>query len=70
VKELTKKILKALGEAQREKRRVELGSLTLAVGARRHDVRLILSQLHNEGYFDVLSMRLTLTGFALATSVS
>ena len=62
-------ILQALAKAQFEGRRTDLDELIREVGARRADVRSALSALHREGYLDVLRMRLTMRGFAIASAL-
>jgi DNA-binding IclR family transcriptional regulator len=39
------------------------------VGARRPDVRRVVSRLHEEGFVDALRMRLTLAGLTLASAL-
>ena len=62
-------VLAALARAQVDGRLASLETLVAAVGARRGDVRSTLSQLHREGYLDVLRMRLTLAGFAIGCAL-
>jgi DNA-binding IclR family transcriptional regulator len=49
-------------------RAVTLADVARAVGARRADVRRVVTRLHQEGYVDALRMRPTLAGLALATA--
>ena len=63
-------LLRALAHAQREGIRVDLDTLVQTVQARRPDVRKALSQLHQEGLLDVMTMRLTLAGFAVGASLA
>ncbi|MGZ3475705.1 MAG: hypothetical protein ACXWUG_16635 [Polyangiales bacterium] len=53
-----------------EDRRSNLDTLTEALGAPRAEVRAVLTALHQEGYIEVLRMRLTLEGFALGIALS
>ena len=63
-------ILRAMSLAQREGRRVDLEGLTVELGARRADVRGVLSTMHRQGLLDVTKMRLTLSGFAMGASLA
>jgi biotin operon repressor len=62
-------ILQALALAQTEGRIVNLESLTDDLKVRRKDIRAAVSQLHREGMLDVLTMRLSLRGFAIGRSL-
>src|SRR5262245_53814981 len=63
-------LLRELTTASRVSHRPTLDDLAVAVGARRSDVRQMLSALHREGLVDVLHMRPTLAGFALGRAAS
>jgi hypothetical protein len=62
-------VLRALAEAQRDGRILDLDAIVLALGVRRVDVRSVVSALHREGLVDALRMRLSLRGFALGSSL-
>ena len=62
-------ILLHLATAQKKGRPMTLLTLSRAVGARRVDVRGVVSALHRGGYMDATTMRLTLTGFAIGASL-
>jgi Mn-dependent DtxR family transcriptional regulator len=40
-----------------------------ALGVRREDVRAMITQLHREGHVDALTLRLTMSGLAIAASL-
>ena len=63
-------VLRALSTTSRERRPPSLDELAIVIGALRGDVRRTLSALHRGGSVDVLRMRLTLTGFALAKALA
>ena len=62
-------VLRALAEAQTEGRRTNLETLVDQLQVRRHDVRGVVTTLHQQGLVDVLHMRLTLEGFAIGRSL-
>jgi len=48
---------------------VTVEDIARTVGARRADVRSVVTRLHQEGFVDALRMRPTLTGLALASAL-
>jgi predicted transcriptional regulator of viral defense system len=60
-------VLRAI--ARPRARVVTIDDVARIVGARRADVRGVVSRLHQEGFVDALRMRPTLTGLAVATSL-
>ena len=60
-------VLRAI--ARPRARLVTVDDIARVVGARRTDVRHVVSRLHAEGFVDALRMRPTLTGLAVATSL-
>lgn len=62
-------VLKTLALAQFQGRFATLDTVTREVGARRTDVRRVVSALHRAGYVDALRMRLTLAGFAAGAAL-
>ena len=48
---------------------VTVDDVARTVGARRADVRQVVTRLHQEGFVDALRMRPTLTGLALASAL-
>jgi hypothetical protein len=56
----------ALSAACDDGRRAGLDELANGVGGRRSEVRGVLSALHRQGFVDVVRMRPTLAGFAIA----
>ena len=62
-------VLLLLALAQKKGRPMTLLTLSRAVGARRADVRAIVSALHRAGYVDAMTMRLSLAGFAIGASL-
>jgi DNA-binding IclR family transcriptional regulator len=63
-------LLRALCAARVADRSTSLDDLVGRVGARRGDVRRMLSALHREGLVDVVRMRPTLEGFALGRALA
>jgi DNA-binding IclR family transcriptional regulator len=63
-------VVAALSRAQRRGRTMTLESLARALGARKTEVRGVVTRLDREGYVDATRMRLTLLGFALGASVA
>jgi DNA-binding IclR family transcriptional regulator len=68
--DLAELVLRTVARDHLEGRRSDLDTLTEDLGIRRADVRSTLSALHQQGYIDVLRMRLTMEGFALGVSLS
>ena len=68
-KKLFSHLLSHLYRAQMEGRRITLDDLVKGVEVRRVDVRKVLSTMHQQNLIDVRVMRLTLMGFALASSL-
>jgi hypothetical protein len=66
---LASHVFLALARAQSRGRAVRLDELARDIGARKSDVREIVSRLHHEGALDALRLRLTLSGLALAASL-
>ena len=62
-------LLKELTTFQRRGRCADLATLAARVGVRRADARTVLTRLHQQGYVDVLRMRLTLAGLAIGSSL-
>ena len=62
-------LLKELTTLQRRGRRADLATLAERVGVRRADARTVLSRLHQQGFIDVLRMRVTLAGLAIGASL-
>lgn len=60
-------VLRAI--ARPRARVVTVDEVAKTVGARRGDVRAVVSQLHAEGFVDALRMRPTMAGLAVATSL-
>lgn len=62
-------VLRHLAEAQARGRLVRLDELAVAIGVRRKDVREIVARLHAEGHVDAQRLKVTMTGFLLASSM-
>jgi DNA-binding IclR family transcriptional regulator len=62
-------ILRLLAAAQRRGRPITLQDLVDALEVRRVDVRQALTAMDEQGLVDVLTMRLTLQGFALGSAL-
>jgi hypothetical protein len=62
-------LLQALAHARTTERRITLDDLAVDVGARRGDIRRVLSVLHRQGLVDVVRMRPTLSGFAIGRAL-
>jgi predicted transcriptional regulator of viral defense system len=60
-------VLRAI--ARPRARVVTVEDVARTVGARRADVRHVVTRLHQEGFVDALRMRPTLTGLALASAL-
>jgi DNA-binding IclR family transcriptional regulator len=60
-------VLRAI--ARPRSRVVTVEDVARIVGARRAEVRRVVSRLHEEGFVDALRMRPTLTGLALASAL-
>ena len=63
-------VIVALAEAQELGRAVRLDELASDLEVRKADVREVVTSLHAEGHVDALRLRLTMTGLALASSLS
>lgn len=63
-------VMRAISRAQVRGRVLSLEDLSRDLGVRKPDVRRVVSSLHAEGYVDAVWMRLTLAGFAVASSVA
>ena len=63
-------LLQTLAAAQTEGEKLTLDDLVERVKARRVDVRAVVSMLHGEGYLDAMTMRLTMRGFIVGSSLS
>ncbi len=63
-------VIVSLAGAQQRGRAMHLDDLAAEVGARRADVREIVTRLHAEGHVDARRMRLTMTGLALASNLA
>lgn len=59
-------VLRALFAAQTVHRRVTLEDVAHEVGARKAEVRSVVSDLDRQGFVDAMRMRLTFAGFAIA----
>ena len=66
---LTPYILQALARHQVNERRVNLQILVDELKVRRVDVRRTISTLHEQGYLDAVTLRLTMNGFAVGMSL-
>lgn len=64
-KALAPYVLTVLYEAQVEGRMMTLASLVDELKVRKMDIRRTVTALHQQGYLDVLTMRLSFVGFAL-----
>lgn len=62
-------VIKAMFAAQKQGERIDLDGLTALLQVRRGDVRTILSRLHEQHLLDLTTMRLTLQGFAIGSSL-
>ncbi len=62
-------VLQALARAQIEGRTMNLEDLIDEIKVRRRDIRTVMTKLHQQGFVDVLRMRLTLSGFAIGASL-
>jgi DNA-binding IclR family transcriptional regulator len=60
-------VMRAIARAR--SRVVTVEDIARMVGARRSDVRSVVTRLHEEGYVDALRMRPTLSGLALAVAL-
>jgi DNA-binding IscR family transcriptional regulator len=68
-KALAAHVLRHLARAQSLGRLVHLEDLASDIGARREDVRDVVSSLHAEGHVDAKRMKLTMTGLVIAASM-
>jgi hypothetical protein len=66
---LAEHLLRVIARDLLQGQRSDLDSLCATIALRREDVRSTLSDLHREGYLDVLRMRLSFAGFALGISL-
>ena len=62
-------VMRAISRSQRRGRGVCLEELAREVGARKADVRAVVSALHAQGFLDALRLRLTLAGLAIAEAL-
>ncbi|MCS6900670.1 MAG: hypothetical protein RMJ98_13670 [Myxococcales bacterium] len=62
-------LLRALASAQRRGRPITLQDLVDLLKVRRADLRNALTVLHHQGFVNVLTLRLTLEGFALGSAL-
>ena len=69
VRTLSMHVLRALAHAQTEGERATLDTLVDQLKVRRHDVRAVVTALHQQGLVDAIHMRLTLQGFAVGRSL-
>ena len=69
-KSIAAHVVVTLAHAQELGRVVRLDELASDIGVRKADVRDVVSRLHAEGHVDALRLRLTLSGFTLATSLA
>jgi DNA-binding IscR family transcriptional regulator len=69
-KSLAAHVVVSLAHAQELGRVVRLDELASDIGVRKADVRNVVTQLHAEGHVDALRLRLTMTGFTLATNLA
>ena len=69
-KSIAAHVVVTLAQAQELGRIVRLDELASNIGIRKADVRDVVTRLHAEGHVDALRLRLTLSGFTLATSLA
>jgi DNA-binding IscR family transcriptional regulator len=69
-KSIAAHVVVTLAHAQELGRVVRLDELASDIGVRKADVRDVVTRLHAEGHVDALRLRLTLSGFTLATSLA
>ena len=69
-KSIAAHVVVTLAQAQELGRIVRLDELASDIGIRKADVRDVVTRLHAEGHVDALRLRLTLSGFTLATSLA
>jgi len=69
-KSIAAHVVVILAHAQELGRVVRLDELASEIGVRKADVRDVVTRLHAEGHVDALRLRLTMTGFVLATSLA
>ena len=62
-------LLQTLAIVQTEGETLTLDGLVERVKARRVDVRAVVSMLHTEGYVDAMTLRLTMRGFIVGSSL-
>jgi hypothetical protein len=66
---LTPYILQVLARHQLNGRRVHLQTVVDELRVRRGDVRRTISTLYQQGHLDLLSLRLTMSGFTIGVSL-
>lgn len=69
-KSIAAHVVVSLAHAQELGRVVRLDELASDIGVRKADVRDVVSRLHAEGHVDALRLRLTMSGFTLATTLA
>ena len=67
-KSIAAHVVVSLANAQELGRIVRLDELASDIGVRKEDVRSVVTRLHAEGHVDGLRLRLTMSGFALASA--
>ena len=68
-RKLTPYILRALAQYQIDERRVNLQTLVDDLEVRRADVRRAMTALHEQGFVDIVSFKLSMNGFAVGMSL-
>jgi DNA-binding IclR family transcriptional regulator len=69
-KHLALHVLQALARQHMAGRHATLQSIVDELDVRRKDIRDTISALHDEGYLDVLDLRLTMVGFAIGAGLA
>lgn len=69
-KSIAAHVVVTLAHAHGDGRVLRLDELASEIGIRKADVRNVVSQLHAEGHVDAMRLRLTMSGLALATTLS
>ena len=69
-KSIAAHVVVTLSAAQAQGRALRLDELASEIGVRKADVRNVVSCLHAEGHVDAMRLRLTMTGLAIAASLS
>jgi hypothetical protein len=62
-------VMRYLTSPDAEAGRIDAAAIGARIGARRADVRRVLSALHGQGYVFLLHMRPTMLGFAVGRSL-